>query len=147
VSPQTSSYIWVVSGALSSNAYLKVVAGDGSGNAGEDLSDAAFSITARSTGVDGGLPREFALAAVYPNPSFGPAKVAYDVPRLAHVRLSVVDVQGRELAVLEDQMRAAGRYVAAWDGRTHGYRAPAGVYFLRFEAAGKRFVRRLSLTR
>lgn len=40
----TGSHPWPVTGPKTSSAYLKVVARDGSGNSGSDLSDAAFSI-------------------------------------------------------------------------------------------------------
>ena len=143
----TGSYAWIVTLPATTNAHLKVVARDANGSAGEDLSDASFSILARTAGIEGGVPREFGLALVYPNPVTGPARVAFDVPRAARVRVSIVDVQGREVAVLEEGMRSAGRYVAIWDGRTREGRASAGVYFARFEAGGQRFSRRFALTR
>jgi len=38
---------------------------------------------------------------------------------------------------------AAGRYSLRWDGRVSGADAPAGIYFLRFEAPGATRVRKL----
>ena len=43
------------------------------------------------------------------------------------VRLSVLDVQGREVAVLIRGEQQAGRYQAVWDGRTTRGEAPEGV--------------------
>ena len=141
----TGSYAWIVTLPATANAHLKVIARDANGSTGEDLSDSSFSILARTTGVESGMPREFGLAAVYPNPATGPARIAFDMPREAKVRVSIVDVQGREIAVIEKGVRAAGRYVAVWDGRTPSGRARAGVYFARFEANGQRFSRRFAL--
>jgi hypothetical protein len=42
----TGSYAWTVPNAATANGFVKVVAHDGSGNIGQDLSNAAFTITA-----------------------------------------------------------------------------------------------------
>jgi hypothetical protein len=42
----TGSYAWTVPNAPSTNGFVRVVAHDGSGNTGQDLSNAAFTITA-----------------------------------------------------------------------------------------------------
>ena len=42
----SGSYNWTVPNAPSTNAFVKVVAHDGAGNSGQDLSNAAFTITA-----------------------------------------------------------------------------------------------------
>jgi len=141
------SYGWLVTLPATSGAFIKVVAFDANGNSGEDLSDAPFTIIARSTGAGTAIPRELALGVIFPNPAAGPARIPYDLPREARVRLSVADVQGREMTLLEDRACAAGRHVAIWDGRTRGDRAPAGIYFARLEASGRRFTRRFVLAR
>ena len=77
-----------------------------------------------------GSPAAYALDAPYPNPSSGAAAVAYALPEAAVVRLAVYDVTGREVAVLVDGERAAGRHRAAL-----GALAP-GVYLVRLAASG-----------
>jgi len=139
------TYNWLVTLPATSTGFIKVVARDANGNEAFDVSDAAFSIIPRSTGVESALPREFALSAVYPNPSRGPARMTYDLPRNANVRLTVVDLQGREVVRLEDGEHSAGRHVTVWDGRTGRDRAPAGMYFARLDVAGKHFSRRFVL--
>jgi hypothetical protein len=57
------------------------------------------------------------------------------------VRLSLFDLQGREVDVLLDADRDVGRHVAAIDAG----RLPAGVYFLRLRAAGAELQRRMAL--
>jgi len=43
---------------------------------------------------------------------------AITVPRAANVRLSVVDLQGREVAVLAEGVYSPGRHEIRWDGGT-----------------------------
>ncbi len=52
-----------------------------------------------------------------PNPCRGAAELAFELPAAGHVRLTLLDVQGREVARLVDGERAAGRHAAHWDGR------------------------------
>lgn len=43
------------------------------------------------------------------------------------------DLAGREIAVLEEGFRAAGRHQLTWEGAAF----PAGGYFLRLQAGGE----------
>lgn len=138
----SGSYTWTVTGPVSSDAFLKVVAHDAAGHLGEDLSDAAFSIAA-TTGVEGGAVTEFALGRVWPNPLHGSCRIGFAVPREAQVRLGILDVQGRELVRLADRLYQPGRYQIAWDGRTDRGSVAAGLYFVRLQVPGHRFVRRI----
>ena len=89
----------------------------------------------------------FALAAPRPNPAAREVTVAYDVPQSAPVRVTVLDLQGREVAVLASGEHAAGPYVRTWDGARGSERARAGVYFVRLEAPGISLVRKAVLAR
>lgn len=94
------------------------------------------------TAKAGVLVKEFALARVSPTPTRGPAMIEYAVPRAAHVKLSILDVQGRVADVLVDGVVSTGRHTATWNaGSTR-----AGVYFVSMEAAGKRYVKRVIVT-
>ena len=70
---------------------------------------------------------EAALGAVQPNPASRVATVPLALPQASHVRLALVDVLGREAAVLVDGPLGAGRHRLAFDA---GALAP-GVYVLR----------------
>lgn len=143
--PNTGTHNWVVNGPGTANAYVKVTAHDGNGNSGADESNASFTIV-DVAGV-GDVGAVFALGRVSPNPSPGPTTVAYSLAREAHVKLSIVDVQGRQVAVLADGVLTAGQHTANWDGRIAGGRAPAGLYFARYQTPERTFVRRFALTR
>ena len=90
---------------------------------------------------------EFALSRVTPNPSNGPTRIDFAVARPASVRVSVVDAQGRTIAVVADGLYRPGRYQATWTGQSDLGPVPVGIYFIRYQVAGKNLVRRLVLTR
>ncbi len=73
-------------------------------------------------------PAEAALSlTVGPNPSSGAAALRYTLAVPGAVRLSIVDVLGREVAIVADGEQAAGDHVAALDTR----RLAAGLYVAR----------------
>ena len=90
---------------------------------------------------------EFALSAVAPNPTHDLARIEYAVAREAHVRLSVLDLQGRELVRLVDGVQPPGRHQAVWTGATAHGRAPAGLYFIRYQSPAGVLMRRLVIAR
>jgi hypothetical protein len=142
----TGSFNWTVTGPVTSNAVLKVVATDAAGNSGVDVSDAPFAII-NTTGVDPSHITAFALAPIAPNPLRGTGNVFYALPREASVRLSIVDVQGREVKVLAEGVQGAGLHQVQWDGSTDRGMASAGMYFVRYQTPGKTLVRRLVFSR
>jgi len=78
-----------------------------------------------------------------PNPSRGATQVEFTVPRESRIRISVVDVHGREVALLAEGNQRAGRYRAVWDGSTARGRAAPGLYFVRYQTDGKDYTQRL----
>jgi hypothetical protein len=94
----------------------------------------------------GAVAQEFALSNVWPTPSRGIARIEYALPQAAPVKLSVLDIQGREVAVLVDGVISAGRHQAVWHAARTSGTAPSGIYFVRYQTPGKNFVRRLIVT-
>ena len=78
-----------------------------------------------------GAVTEVVLEPVAPNPSSGSARVAFALPEAGSVRLTVVDVRGREVALLAEGLWAAGRHETRL-----GAALAAGVYVVRLEAGG-----------
>jgi hypothetical protein len=98
--------------------------------------------------VTAGAPvTEFALSAIIPNPTRDFARIDYSVAREARVRLSVLDLQGRELVRLVDGVQTPGRHQAVWTGETAHGRAPAGMYFARYQTPAGVMTRRLVIAR
>jgi hypothetical protein len=99
------------------------------------------------TGTVDGEVAEFRLGPVLPNPMRGRATIEYALPEAAWIRLAILDLQGREVAVLARGFHPAGRHRARWDGRVEGGNAAPGIYFVRLERPGKEHLRRLALVR
>lgn len=87
----------------------------------------------------------FALSGVLPNPASRLARIEYTVGRTSDVRLSILDVAGREVVSLVDGVRSAGQHSAAWDTRRSGKRVSPGIYFARFETTAGSWTRRFAL--
>jgi hypothetical protein len=90
---------------------------------------------------------ESALAPVRPNPTRGATMIDFTVAREARVRLSLFDVEGREVAVLAEGPQRPGHYQATWNGTSGGEMAPPGLYFVRYRAADLDQVRRVVVAR
>lgn len=80
-------------------------------------------------GASGILAGEFTLHPVYPNPFNAGATVSFHVPRQEKVRLSVIDIKGREVETLLSGPAAAGEHRLVWDGSG----LASGTYFIRLE--------------
>jgi hypothetical protein len=79
---------------------------------------------------DGQTPREFALAQNYPNPFNPSTTIAYDLPKDAHVRLTVYNTLGQEIATLVNDTQKAGHRTITWTGAA----VASGVYYYRIQA-------------
>ncbi len=89
------------------------------------------------------IPRAMTLEQNYPNP-FNPSTViTYQVTGEQHVRLSVYDVTGREIAVLVDRQQAPGEYQVNWDAG----QMSSGVYIYRLEAGGQTLTRNMTFVK
>src|SRR5262249_51391394 len=72
------------------------------------------------------------LTGIAPNPAAGTARIDFSLAREEQVRISVVDVTGREAALLADGPMAPGSYSMLWDSRTGSTPLRAGTYFVRW---------------
>lgn len=90
-----------------------------------------------------GLPESLALAPAFPNPFGLRTTIGYDVPEAASVRLAVYDVLGREVAVLVDETRPAGRHTAEFEASG----LSSGLYLVRLTAGGHSATQRITLAR
>lgn len=88
------------------------------------------------SGTAGAAVTQFAITHVSPNPTHGMTNIEFTVPRQSDVRISVMDVVGREVATLTHGTHSAGRYQVMWTGEVKGGKAPAGLYFIRMQAPG-----------
>ena len=78
-----------------------------------------------------------------PNPSSGRAQFELILPAAGEVRLTLVDVTGRLIAVAHDGRLEAGRQRIVWDGRdAQGGALSAGIYYARLQVDGRVLGRR-----
>ena len=138
--PNTGSYEWRVTGTPSASCLLRIVAHGEAGNTSTDTLQVAIARPPAAPVT------EFALGQPAPNPSAGAIRCEFAVPEPAHLRLSVLDLQGREVALLSEAVFEPGRHQVLWNGRTGRGPAPAGIYFLRLHTPKRDFVRRLVLS-
>jgi len=72
------------------------------------------------------------LAQNYPNPFNPQTTIAFDLPRSEQVRLDIVDLVGRNVRTLVDEVRGAGNHAVIWDGTDNaGQRVASGTYMYR----------------
>jgi hypothetical protein len=71
-------------------------------------------------------------------------RVEFALPSERHARVDVIDLQGRQVAVLADATFPAGRHQASWNTRGR-QPASAGVYFVRLVTQERTWVRRFVL--
>lgn len=141
----SGSYVWSVPYLNSTAARVRVRAKDAGNNATLSASNSNFAIT-QSLSVPPAAPAEFAVSA-RPNPMRGTAVVEMSVPRQSRVRLSLVDLQGRELQRFAAGVVQPGKYTFSWNGQSSGHRSAAGLYFLRYETPSRTIVQRIVMTR
>ena len=74
---------------------------------------------------------------VAPNPTDAVSNISFDLIGYADFKVRVLDLQGREVAVLGEEKEAIGHYDYRFDASAH----PAGVYQVRVELDGGQFVK------
>jgi hypothetical protein len=88
------------------------------------------------------------LGPPHPNPLHGRTTIAFALPTAAPVTLEIVDVSGRRVRVLCDEVRPAGHQAVTWDGRDgSGRPAPSGVYLYRLQTSGRQMTGRVVVAR
>jgi hypothetical protein len=94
------------------------------------VDDLTFGSATDVNDMSNGQPKTFRLEQNYPNPFNPTTNIVYDVPEQSYVTMTVLDVLGREVAVLIDRVQPAGRYKAVFDGSA----LTSGAYFYRLSA-------------
>jgi hypothetical protein len=83
------------------------------------------------TGQSGNLPTSFTLHRPWPNPFNSTVQVGYSLPAPGEVVVSVYDILGRRVAVLQNGPQTAGSHQLFWDGwNQRGFPVASGQYFI-----------------
>ena len=88
----------------------------------------------------------FAISRLAPNPTSGPVQVEFALPREAPVKVSVLDVQGREIAVLADATYPAGRFTVGWNASGDAGASRSGIFFVRYRTPEGSFTKTVIVT-
>jgi hypothetical protein len=88
-----------------------------------------------------GIPAGFVLEQNYPNPFNPSTTISYALSVQAHVRLTVFDLLGREVARLVDGIEAPGQKSVRWEAAS----IAAGVYFYRLQVGEVTHTRKMIL--
>jgi hypothetical protein len=87
------------------------------------------------------LPTEYSVAQNFPNPFNPSTDINYQIPKQSLVTLKIFDLLGREVAMLVNERKDAGRYSVQWDAT----RCSSGVYFYMLQAGEYRNTKRMLL--
>jgi hypothetical protein len=88
--------------------------------------------------------RPLAVLPNHPNPFRSDTRIAFHLPEGGRIRLDIVDVSGRRVASLLDQLLPAGDHDVPWDGHDlRGRPVSAGVYYARILTQAGSVSRRL----
>lgn len=95
------------------------------------------------------LPAPLQLRAPYPSPAVGSVTLPYDLSADGVVTMRLYDSRGRRIrTIVAGAARSHGGRAEAWDGRDDdGHDAPAGIYIVRLEVAGRHLERRFPFIR
>jgi hypothetical protein len=125
-----------------------VYAGGGFDRMGRVLQSFFAGISQSTTDVSPAQgDEELSKLRAIPNPARGSARIEYSVSRQTRVKVSVYDLQGREVARVVDRVMSAGHYQATWDGSRHGVVASAGIYFVCCDSGNEHRSIRLAVVR
>jgi len=90
---------------------------------------------------EGAIPTQTMLEQNYPNPFNPLTNVDFRLTIGGPVKVNVVDLLGREVSVLVDQVMSPGTYRFTWDASAF----PSGVYFYRLKAGSFTETKRMVL--
>jgi len=91
-------------------------------------------------------PLKFELGENFPNPFNPSTTIPFSLDKNSDVKITVVDVQGRQVAELVHGYRSAGHYETIWDGRNiDGTPVEAGIYFCRLQSQEQHRIQKLLL--
>lgn len=88
-------------------------------------------------------PQYFYLQPGYPNPFNSSTRINYQLPKLMHVHLKILNSLGQELATLVDEPQIPGYYSINWDGKDQS----TGLYFIWLKAGEFSQVRKILVLR
>jgi len=87
------------------------------------------------------VPLQLTLNQNYPNPFNPVTTIHYELPERTDIRMTIYDLLGREVAVLEDGVQGPGLKEVQWDATN----VASGIYFYRLQTGSKTITRKMVL--
>ncbi len=89
------------------------------------------------------LPSQFGIISAYPNPFNNVTKITFGLFEASQVSISVIDIVGRQIAVLSHGPQTAGVHSVSWNAKG----VESGIYILRLEGGNRTSTHKLVLVR
>lgn len=86
-------------------------------------------------------PDKFELKQNYPNPFNPVTNIEYDIPKNSNVKITVFDLSGKEVSVVINEFKQAGRYSSSFNAMN----LASGVYFYKIQAGDFNAVKKMTL--
>ena len=100
------------------------------------------------TVLEAEVPEAFVLDQNYPNPFNPSTQIRYGLDEQAHVKLSIYNTLGQEVATLVNEVQDAGFQTVSWNGNDNsGQQVSAGVYVYRLEAGNNIQIKKMTFTK
>ncbi len=136
-----TSFVWNAAAYdKCSNGSITVIANDGI-NDGKAVVGSLTDIKIENRNEVQG--KDFVLQQNYPNPFNSRTNISYSIPMRSKVTLKVIDMLGREVAILVNEEKTEGKYKVDFDADK--YRLPTGIYFYKLQAGNYSETKKLLL--
>lgn len=93
------------------------------------------------------LPTSFTLRQNYPNPFNPQTTIDFTLPRRGSVKITVVDVLGRQVAMLADRVMSSGQHTIVWGNEDAGGNLASGIYFCVMEYEHEKIARKMAFVK
>jgi len=129
----------------SGTVFYLVTAVDGHGNESEPSNELMVEVGLSSVED---TPVSFRHHGNFPNPFNPQTNIAFDLPAAGHVRVTVFDAAGYQVADLVNETMAAGQHKVRWNGLDkRGRTVASGTYFSQVKTNQGRVTKSMSLVR
>ncbi|NQV38637.1 MAG: T9SS type A sorting domain-containing protein [Candidatus Marinimicrobia bacterium] len=100
-----------------------------------DVINEIFSPVAIEPDTEIGIPERFHIYPNYPNPFNPSTTIEIDVYLQSHIRLTIVDINGKDVVTLMDTIQNSGRLNITWNGKDKmGNLVSAGIYLYQIQS-------------
>jgi len=108
-----------------------------------DMQESLFKSSENSKTEIKSLPEEYSLDQNYPNPFNPSTTITYSIPQNEFVTLKVYDILGKEITILVNETKSAGKYSVEFDASN----LPSGTYIYKLNAGDYSISKKMSFVK